>query len=127
MQALDELELVSRSDLRVRHFFHDGLDQVRPSTAQCDIIQRSCANPFEIRWLSLVEQCEFQLLVINEAFELYCLVAPILVGVSDDVGQGLVDCQPDSDTFFFRQTICATQLVYRSSHDRQEAGVTRHT
>lgn len=126
MQTLDELQLVSLRDLVVRHFIHHGPDQMRPSTAQRNIVHGLCADPCGIGRLALIEQCELHLPVIYRALEFDRVVVTTLVGVSNHVGQGLVDCQSNADAFLIRQTAGPDQPVYRSAHDRQEAGITRH-
>src|SRR5580704_7613837 len=100
---------------------------MRPPAAQRELIQGLGADSGRIRWFSPVEQRELHLFRIDVAIELDPLVVTILVRVSNDVGQRLVDRQSNSTTFLIRQTVDHAQLAYRSADERQEARMARHT
>jgi hypothetical protein len=92
---------------------------------QVGFVQRERLDQIRVSLKDL--KCELHLLRIDVAVKLDPLVVTILVGVSNDVGQGLVDCQSDSTAFLIRQTIDPAQLAHRSAGDSQEARIARHT
>ena len=80
----------------------------------------------QIGWFALVNEGELQVIVAGFAVQLNLLVITILVSMSNDVGQGLVNSQSDLATRVLRQTVDQSELAHSSADDTQKARIARH-
>src|SRR5271170_7123187 len=125
-QILDEFQLISTGDSLVTHLIHDRFHQMRSPPTQGDFIQRLATDPRRVRRFTVVQQRELQSIVNDSAVQLHFLVMVALVGMSNDVGQGLVNGQNDSLARLLRQAENDTHLAYRGADDAQEAWMAWH-